>query len=440
VRSIGRAGWASHGFFGATAQTFGNPDGASSGGGAWTGVTNQGGDGAAAGLGREIRDGGANPNGPGQGGGGTHPAPPVPTFTQVDNGTFAGKNVIDVAIGSALNIVVACADGSAGYSSDGGHTWNTTAAPGTVVAAQSLICNSNGSVYLMPVVKTGAVPDIATSSNQGATFELSGPPANVSTQVFYSQIHNLFFFFDAVDPLIWTSADGATWTQHALSQNFPLTETATQNGSGFCMAENNVQTVCQTNDSNTNFLIWVTSDLITWTQAFFQAGGVAEPLTMRWTGAKFISAALQQDEATVQFLESNATGTAWSVSSDNGGNDAVAPYVFNEVFYKGLIYSAFQVAAGVTIASSPDGVTWTDIPLSATFDGVMEGLTADPNFMFVWGGAIFATNNGTVFSEPVPEFSSAGPGIFNSLKVGSGLLFAVGRDDSFNGVIWRAVD
>lgn len=64
MRSCGPAGWASHGFFGLTAKTFGNPMGASRGGGAWTDTATD------PLTPKARRDGGANINGPNQGGGG----------------------------------------------------------------------------------------------------------------------------------------------------------------------------------------------------------------------------------------------------------------------------------------------------------------------------------------------------------------------------------
>jgi hypothetical protein len=69
MRSIGPAGWGNHGYFGLHARTFGNPEGASSGGGAWTGALVPGGDSDALPA-KARRDGGKNVNGPNQGGGG----------------------------------------------------------------------------------------------------------------------------------------------------------------------------------------------------------------------------------------------------------------------------------------------------------------------------------------------------------------------------------
>lgn len=56
MKNFSPAGMATKDFYGLGARTFGNPDGARTGGGAWTGVTGS------------QRDGGANPNGPNQGG------------------------------------------------------------------------------------------------------------------------------------------------------------------------------------------------------------------------------------------------------------------------------------------------------------------------------------------------------------------------------------
>jgi hypothetical protein len=57
ARSFSPAGMTIKAFYGLGARTFGNPDGASKGGGAWKGVTGP------------QRDSGTNPDGPGMGGG-----------------------------------------------------------------------------------------------------------------------------------------------------------------------------------------------------------------------------------------------------------------------------------------------------------------------------------------------------------------------------------
>lgn len=435
MRSINRAGWASHGFFGFNAQTFGNPDGATSGGGAWTGVTNQGGDGAAAGLGRAgIRDGGLNVNGPGQGGGG-HAPPVLPAFVQVDGGTFAGQNIIDVAILSASDIVVLLESSEVGFSSDGGHTWNISAGPGApVTSAQSLCSNSNGTIILMSCEASGA-PKIATSTNQGASWAVTDPGLGsfISPQVFYSPIVNLFFFFDTEADAIWTASDGATWTQHPTPNNFPAVPVSVANGSGFCKADGNSTLVVQSNTA-TDFEIWVSGDGTDWAVAY-TAPVVGQPLTMRWTGTKFISATLDADNVTVSFLESNSDGTAWAVTSTNGGDDTVGPYNINEVPYKGILFSGFDGTDSTSIASSPDGVSWTDVPLTAPNEtGV--GMTVTPDFMFLWGAALMGTNDGVTYSTLLSGLP--GFGTIHSLNTGAGLAFAVGFG-AFGGLIYRAV-
>jgi hypothetical protein len=414
MRSIGRAGWASHGFFGFDAQTFGNPDGATSGGGAWTGVTNQGGDGAAAGLGREIRDGGLNPNGPGQGGGGGGPAPPVPTFTQVDGGSFAGQHLVDVAILNALDIAVLL-----------------------VTAANTLRQNTAASVLLMTCTN-GTDNLIATSTNKGATWELSGPAfANISSAVFFAETANEFFFFDQTAALVWTSPDGATWTQHPIPENFPLTEVGVLNGDSYPIAENGLQVVANTViNSDELFHIWVSSDLVTWVNAYTDPTGLmSDPLTMRWTGSKFITGVAENDGVTVDFLTSNATGTAWTVTSNNGGDDSTPPYDFNEIGFKGLLYSGFSSADQSSVASSPDGATWTDIPITPTGAGFQTGMTATADFLFLWGHALYGANNGTTYTTILAGIPDSG--VINSLNTGSGLAFAVGSN-VFGGVIYRA--
>jgi hypothetical protein len=260
MRSIGRAGWASHGFFGFDAQTFGNPDGATSGGGAWQGVTNQGGDGAAAGLTpKGIRDGGANINGPDQGGGGgggggtVWTARSSPTTSEMLSITFGNNTFIaitadvpsiavfssdagadwaesiaglpgvqstQISFGASTFMVACNGGGPLTFSTDNGLVWNTTTGtPVTGMAADSVAFSQPDGVWL--ALGSGTGPhNYAVSSNGGGIWIQPADFTN-SGWDFNALIWDGTQFVALGTPLaggaaIYTSADGSHWVETVL--------------------------------------------------------------------------------------------------------------------------------------------------------------------------------------------------------------------------------
>ena len=259
MRSIGRAGWASHGFFGAAAQTFGNPDGATSGGGAWTGVTNQGGDGAAL---NGFRDGGANINGPNQGGGGGGP-PPAGTWVAQVSPTANG--IVGAATNGTGDVILLDETGALFQSVNGGVTWTSLGTLAVANAQFNVIAYSHG-VWLVACIASGVL----------------------ATPV---------MLFRSID-------NGGTWTQvaGALGGNFAFEIAGNGSGGWVVMGENSVQrpgapTAHSTDDAAT-FTISTNNVNNSW------SGGAL------WDGAQYVAVGAGSGSDS-SAINTSSDGVAW---------------------------------------------------------------------------------------------------------------------------------
>jgi hypothetical protein len=146
MRSLGPAGWASHGFFGFRAKTFGNPSGSTSG------------------------DGRLVP-----GGGGSGATPWVAQTIALGTDTF-GSNV--ASLGGAA--ILADSNGNLWRSTNGGVTWGLTGhsfpnAPLNIAAAAStfMVIDSEGNAYVSTDLGVTWTSGVSVGFAQGQGFQAS---------------------------------------------------------------------------------------------------------------------------------------------------------------------------------------------------------------------------------------------------------------------------
>jgi hypothetical protein len=230
MRSIPRAGWAAHGFFGFAAKTFGNPSGATSG------------------------DGALIPPGP--------PAVTPVVWTFRAQPTSGGAPVYAMASDDSGRTILVDTSGAVQISTDGGHTWNgagvispftifTGSPRGMLVASDGVWilsgANSVGSAFLRSIDNgttwipiTGVASALGTngagtwvstpadaplppasyqiSSTNGLTWASTGVTTiagEYMLPILWNGTDFVLFSVDATTgtiPTIWTSPDAATWT------------------------------------------------------------------------------------------------------------------------------------------------------------------------------------------------------------------------------------
>jgi hypothetical protein len=224
MRSIPRAGWAAHGFFGFAAKTFGNPSGATSG------------------------DGALVPPGP--------PAVTPVVWTFRNQPTSGGAPVFAMASDSSGHTVLVDTAGAVQQSTDGGHSWigqgtipgfSTTETRGMLMVGDTVwvLTGGNSSYRSLDIGTTwealigapgslgtnnaetwvaisATIPcppaDYGVSTDNGATWPSDGVTTIAGTNGFLPVVWDgtqfVLFSFDVTGtiPTIWSSPDGLTWT------------------------------------------------------------------------------------------------------------------------------------------------------------------------------------------------------------------------------------
>lgn len=246
MRSIPRAGWAAHGFFGFAAKTFGNPSGATSG------------------------DGSLVPPGP--------PAVTPVVWTFRAQPTSGGAPVYAMASDTAGRTILVDTSGAVQVSTDGGHTWTGAGliSPFTIfsgsprgmlvasdgvwilsgangVGGSSYFRSINNGVTWVPIVGLASAlgtdgagtwvstpadsplppADYQISVTNGLTWASTGVTTiggEFMLPILWNGTEFVLFSVDSAGtffPTIWTSPDGATWTPFSnnssvQSWGFPL--------------------------------------------------------------------------------------------------------------------------------------------------------------------------------------------------------------------------
>ena len=367
MRSVGAAGWSQHGYFGLHAQTFGNPDGASSGGGAWTGISQNpnygpgtpggapqpgGGDGDALPP-PARRDGGKNKNGPNQGGGGGSPPPVGLVWTNRGQITTGGAAFIAIANNAEGDTVAVDENGNAYLSVTGGTEWALQELPISPIALERTPCSmlfGSGGLLLA----TGASSILYQSADAGESWTTVFPPSSNGYVVLGTDGHG-------------------NWVALEFTSN--STEYAHSNDNG-----------------------------ITWSQAgnVTTIGGGQAPYPCLWTGAEFVFAAFDPGTFNGEICAS-ADRLNWTVTA-NTNNDEYGPLAFvDATYYAGstntpVVYKAATIAE---LAASADPIT---TPLPGDFVTIIQ--YAAPNwFAFDDQGNVANSNSGfTVWALGTQNF------------------------------------
>jgi hypothetical protein len=324
VRSIATAGWTTHGYFGLGVRTFGNPDGALTGGGAWTGVT------GSPAL-PSLRNGGANPNGPNQGGGGVVP-PPVGLWT-FQGSPSGGVGWASAATDGLGQVIALDTNGDLFNSVDGGQTWNpvTTLATGPF----AWLAFSHG-VWLAACAGSTTIP-----------------------------------------PLLYRSTDGGvTWpaVSSAAAGNFINVLIGNNAGGWVALGARSVQQPGNPSSrSPDGGATWVisTNDA----QKSWELGGV-------WNGANYVG--VGTSTTGISLLAVSPDGNVWSV-------EQIQPTT--EVFSAGIVFTGVDHMAGVSLTDSgiPSvRLTNSATPLQLCLNPDIEVAPLGGNTLTVgWDGTLF---------------------------------------------------
>jgi hypothetical protein len=208
MKSFSPAGMATKAYYGLGARTFGNPDGARSGGGAWTGVTGP------------QRDGGANPNGPNQGGGSGGGG--GSTWTQIVTGFESGPNTFDfpafvnsnwviVAHGNSRPVAVIYSNNLVNWSENLIDNFLTTG-----LGPRGMAYGGAIAVYAIAVFAVGSGTKVYSSSSLSNTsWTLAAVPGFTTTDpcngIAWSPGAGVFLVTTELGRYA-TSPDGVTWT------------------------------------------------------------------------------------------------------------------------------------------------------------------------------------------------------------------------------------
>ena len=390
---------ASNGLHGG-AQTFGNPDGATRGGGAYAA-------------------GGASPNGPNQGGGGGGPS----VWSEVYTDPNPDVSIVDLVVVSPTNIVARALVGQTFvYSNDAGVTWHyvANALPGLSLGSMA----AGGGVVCVLGRDGSSVGHVGRSTDGGATW------AQVSTPVGFDSIDPIvyvagsFVVFDINVARVWTSTDGLTWSATAMTTHF-------QPGNwvrvydGFVTAPGNVGVWVGEDFSNIHGLTVATNDAITFTETTQAA--VRQLNSVSYDGTVF-NAIGPQGGGPIYGLTSSDGGNTWSLTNSTGP----PPYEALNTALAGIGILNAQGFGPLVVATSTDhGVTYTNVTPTTALTNFGE-LANDGARAYIVGDGIIATSDLVSFTD---ELVVAG-GNVRSISAGFNMTFAFG-DDGTAPAIWK---
>lgn len=385
------------------AQTFGNPDGAVSGGGAYA-------------------KGGDSPNGPNQGGGGGPPSPWTPTFVDTHGtGGISAMVVLD-----ANRVVASTVDASIVYSADAGESWTFLPNPLGWDDVLSLASNATGTVVLM-MGDLGGAPQIGRSSDGGQTWSMTTPPSFDGQQPVAYQ-NPRFVVFDATTAEAWTTINGVAWSTVALAAVFVPGSNSTRSD-GFV--------------TNGARAVWVGGDI-------FNADGQSVTTT---AGTTFVESTVSQvqklntvtwDGTEFAAMGPNGGGGTFCVTSTNGiaaWGVASSSFSSNDPPYQRLFVTAIPGVGilngvandGLMVARSTDqGATWTPVTPTSSLT-FTDNLTSDGTRAYILGDGIVSTTDLVTFTQ---ELSVPG-GEVDASVAGSGLVFAWGLNSTGTPTIWK---
>ncbi len=332
MKSFSPAGAATKAYYGLGARTFGNPDGARRGGGAYAA-------------------GGANINGPNQGGGGSPPAGAWTFSTSAAALAVDGNGFNPSMIAFGAGRFVAAASPTAITSADGGVNWATVpAAPiyNSIVFGNGLFLMSGTVTFGTSILNYSTSPDglawTARTVNLDVVFGIGfnhvGNPA-----VSLNFVNGRFYIFFRSDNLgasnqVISSADGLNW-------NDPT--------AGIVFVPPTQNTLDMTRGAGV-FVIAIGADI--WTGATMPTlvrqtvmAGNANRNAVAFGAGLFISI----DDFS-SLLQTSVDGVTWvpAVVPGNAGPTPMSIQFLQGKFYLSVIGATEQ------FFSSPDGSTWTE--------------------------------------------------------------------------------
>lgn len=255
--------------------------------------------------------------------------------------------------------------GTAIVTSPDGITW--TARTGPATGNWSSAVYGNGTWVAVSVWQYGAANNIATSTDDGATFTQRTTPGNYQQYDITFDGTN-FVIVHLNSTVAATSPDGITWTARTL----PSSQGWARMGSG-----NGYIVVTQDAGGGTavNNAARSTDHGVTW-------GAITLPYADRWAdvcygAGKFVAVA-------------RGTAGRGGYSTDNGATWTGFSLPSTQTWYDVTYGNGFFVAAALNdVATSPDGITWTQRTVAS---GNAVGYGANTFVMVSYGSATYYTS------------------------------------------------
>jgi hypothetical protein len=343
--------------------------------------------------------------------------------------------LVDLAIIDATHIVGVTNTGNAAYSSDGGATTTPVFLPLSNINQFQTVCAGNG-IAVAFGQDPNLGPRLATSSDNGHTWTDTTPAGMIGgpNALFFSTVAgNLFVSCQGSGNVTWTSADGVTWTSHAVAQSpqsfgiFTFNRFIETGGNIFIGSAG-------TGGGKT---IAKSATGLSYTTVLHVAGGSDFCTGPVLASGPLFGAAVQTGffpQSTLAYTSPD--GTTWTLKKTNGNPTAVPPYN-NMVALGALLVTAAQSGGdGQTCATSADGITWTNhTPGVSGFNANSAPvIQATASNVYLFGQGCIHTPDFSTWSVDVAVGNTV-----NNVKSGSGRVVACGADGSGKGLFFKLV-
>lgn len=377
-------------------------------------------------------------------------------WAQVDGGIFSGDEIVDMALIDSTHAVVVTAQGNAGYTTDGGHTWTHVPTPVVGITTFNSIQAGNGVVIASAQV-SGTLHQLR-STDGGATWAAITEPVGFTyntqpTQPGYSSLGFWYMFGDNGGNvgIAVSHDDGATWGDVTISGVndmvlYTLDNTNMQfiaGGIFYVVGQAFIPAVYPTNSTAT---ILKTTDGISWSVAlavgllgtqdlpvFFEVAIMGS--TIYTVGATYLSTSTGTQTGTIVYASSD-NGVTWSQLVYT--NDTTVP-PWGSIVGEGLVAFGSTLVVGfdpsdfLSLGTSPDGSSWSVNSSDTTELASGTGIATDATTLYAYGDKVIGTTDLSTWTVDVDV--SIGGDIVQVRSNGS-LTLAAGTDNSGNGGIW----